>query len=131
MDNKETFGSWLSSKASDVKDDLDMTRYLVRNECALREGWQACAEQKDKEIEFLEKALEVSIKDTKYFSEELKNLKDEINRVWYLAYPESPQTDKDVAKMRVFNLYQDLVCTRDNYRFLNNAWNKLNEEVKK
>ena len=57
MDNREQFEIWLKSKASEYTDDLDMTRYLIRNECALREGQQACAEQKDKEIAELENKL--------------------------------------------------------------------------
>ena len=62
---------------------------------------------------------------------ELKELKDEINRVWYLAYPESPIDTKDVAKMRVFNLYQDLKDTRFNYRVLHKAYNEMDKERKK
>ena len=52
---------------------------------------------------------------------ELDELKQKINECWQLAYPESPPDDKDVAKMRIFNLYQDLKCTRDNLKFLSNA----------
>ena len=60
--------------------------------------------------------------------EELQELKDKINEVWALAYPSS-LPDEGREKQRVFNLYQDLVCTRDNYRFLSNSYNKLDEKL--
>ncbi len=63
--------------------------------------------------------------------QELQELKDEINRVWYLAYPQSPIDERAHAKMRVFNIYQDLKCTRDNYKSLHIEYNKMDAERKK
>jgi len=60
---------------------------------------------------------------------ELQELKDKINEVWYTAYPESPPTDKDVAKLRIFNLYQDLKDTRFNYRVLHKAYLEMDEKL--
>jgi len=120
MDNREQFEAWFFDRYSSASSTSDMFY-----------AWQACAEQKDAEIEDSKEDARDWGMVANEARNELQELKDEINRVWYLAYPESPIDERDHAKMRVFNLYQDLVCTRDNYRFLNNAWNKLNEEVKK
>ena len=51
MNKNGTFGTWLTWKAGQYKDDLDMSRYLIRNECALREGWQACAESNQADLD--------------------------------------------------------------------------------
>jgi len=62
--------------------------------------------------------------------QELAELKAEINRVWYLAYPLSAETDgEDAAKMRIYNLYQDLDCTRFNFRVLSNAYNEMEKKL--
>jgi hypothetical protein len=61
--------------------------------------------------------------------QELSELKAEINRVWYLAYPESAIDDKDVAKLRIFNLYQDLDCARFNFRVLSKAYNEMEKKI--
>jgi len=60
-------------------------------------------------------------------SEELEELKQKINEVWMLAYPES-MVELGKEKLRVFNLYQDLRDTRWNYRVLSNAYNEMDKE---
>jgi len=54
---EQTFGGWLTSQCDKFKDDLDMTRYLQRNECALREGFQVCAKIKEGEISRLKRVV--------------------------------------------------------------------------
>jgi len=58
---------------------------------------------------------------------ELRELKDKINEVWYLAYPES-MVELGKEKLRVFNLYQDLRDTRWNYRVLSKAYNEMDKK---
>jgi len=63
-----------------------------------------------------------------------QELRTTITELWYELYPESkrlPENDDKAALLRVKNIVQDLKDTRWNYRVLNNAWNKLNEEMKK
>ena len=61
-------------------------------------------------------------------SEELKELKDKINEVWHLAYPES-MVDMGKEKLRIFNLYQDLRDTRWNYRVLHKSYNEMDAKL--
>jgi hypothetical protein len=61
-------------------------------------------------------------------SDELQELKQKINEVWYLAYPESiVETGKE--KLRIFNLFQDLRDTRWNYRVLHKAYNEMDAKL--
>ena len=60
-------------------------------------------------------------------SEELEELKQKINEVWMLAYPES-MVELGKEKLRVFNLYQDLRDTRWNYRVLHKTYLEMDKE---
>lgn len=75
MTKNGTFGNWLTWKADQYQNDIDMSRYLVRNECALREGWQACAESKQSELDNLKFEFERSVME----HEECKRYADSLN----------------------------------------------------
>jgi hypothetical protein len=62
-----------------------------------------------------------------FTKQELEELKQKINEVWMLAYPES-MVELGKEKLRVFNLYQDLRDTRWNYRVLHKAYNEMDKE---
>jgi hypothetical protein len=62
-------------------------------------------------------------------SDELQELKQKINEVWMLAYPESI-VESGKEKLRIFNLFQDLRDTRWNYRVLHKAYNEMDKEQK-
>jgi hypothetical protein len=73
----------------------------------------------------LRKSLEIKMTP----EEELAELKAIIDQCWYNAYPESPLDERDNAKQRIFNLYQDLKDTRFNYRVLSKAYNEMDAKL--
>ena len=118
---REKFEAWWASNGDD-EIDTKVAAWL---------SWQACAEQKDYECNTVVKLKMDAIHSQR---KQLKDLRDKITECWYLSYPDSkrtPESDDKAAKQRIFNLYQDLICTRDNYRFLSNAYNKMDAEMKK
>ena len=64
MTEKEQFLKWF-----DDANSYELTHDYGRG---CWDGWEACAEQKDKEIEWLKECVTVSNNDTKYFRDKLE-----------------------------------------------------------
>ena len=121
------------------------------NNMTAREGWQACAEQKDAEIAEQTKLAKsyldsANVWHDRYMKrcadneslrqqqgvaimaveEELQELTDHINKVWADTYPDAVPADTMIAlKNRIKNLAEDRACWVFNARVLQNKLNSL------
>ena len=109
MDNREIFEAWWASNGDD-EIDTKVAAWL---------SWQACAEQKDKEIAELRNSISANIK-------QRVELTDNINKVWADTYTDAVPADTMLAlKNRVKNLAEDRACWVFNARVLQNKLNAM------